>query len=478
MVARRTACNTKPSVQGEYGIVAGKNKVLSSDMLLLRFTSCDLGSHPFKLSCGHRLFEQIRKAFKLHATSEEVILNNNGAFARHFFKSRNTLAIVLKVPNSVNFGYDALSMVFDGTRRSTRAFFHGQLGDEYERLVSSFQSQKDRSFFTQPMLLPTRLLLNHRLNTERYRSKIDHTLHSTEREIGYAIPGLLQYNPSRDADAESKPDFERIVRQLHSCQTELSQIPYQGQFGYDFGVFLGKTALEVKDWGFLPPNDAHDYSEGLVHRIEFATNLYSTILMQSSILKSRVQNHINLTFSLIAQDENKISRSIAQESALIAAASKRDSAAMKTISVLTMVFLPPTFVATFFSMTMFDWTPPSPPPSPSPSTSPNPGVTYTYLWVYWAVALPLTALVLIVWRVWWSIADRRYQHEMRKENPEKKKRGKRAKSPERPAGSADGEDEEHWAVGNRTAHREWAFPLFRRGKSFERERGEEEQGDV
>lgn len=36
---------------------------------------------------------------------------------------------------------------------------------------------------------------------------------------------------------------------------------------------------------------------------------------------------------------------MAQKSGIIAAASKKDSAVMKTLAVLTTVFLPPTFVA-------------------------------------------------------------------------------------------------------------------------------------
>lgn len=41
---------------------------------------------------------------------------------------------------------------------------------------------------------------------------------------------------------------------------------------------------------------------------------------------------------MIAQEENRLSRTVAENS-------KRDSAAMKTIAILTMFFLPPTFVA-------------------------------------------------------------------------------------------------------------------------------------
>jgi len=79
---------------------------------------------------------------------------------------------------------------------------------------------------------------------------------------------------------------------------------------------------------------------------------------------------------------------------------------MKTIAVLTLTFLPGTAVAvsnshhryesdsitdssqSFFSMTMFQW-----PYNGNKIASP-------YLWVYFAVTIPLTALVYVAW-VWW-----------------------------------------------------------------------------
>ena len=52
----------------------------------------------------------------------------------------------------------------------------------------------------------------------------------------------------------------------------------------------------------------------------------------------------------IAQEDNSLSYSLAADTRRIAAASRRDSAAMKTIAVLTAVFLPGTFVAVSLSL--------------------------------------------------------------------------------------------------------------------------------
>ena len=50
-------------------------------------------------------------------------------------------------------------------------------------------------------------------------------------------------------------------------------------------------------------------------------------------------------FNLIAQRDNHVNQSIAADSRELAAAAKRDGYAMKTIAVLTLTFLPGTFVA-------------------------------------------------------------------------------------------------------------------------------------
>ena len=48
---------------------------------------------------------------------------------------------------------------------------------------------------------------------------------------------------------------------------------------------------------------------------------------------------------MISQQDNRINLSVAEDSKKIAAAAKRDSSAMKTVSMLTLIFLPGTFVA-------------------------------------------------------------------------------------------------------------------------------------
>ena len=94
------------------------------------------------------------------------------------------------------------------------------------------------------------------------------------------------------------------------------------------------------------------------------------------------------------QRNEQLNLSVAQSSRAMTEAALRDNATMKTIAIMTMIFLPTTAVATFFSMTMFNW-----------SAEGGSHLETKWLWVFFAVAVPLTALTLLGWYLW----ARRYE---------------------------------------------------------------------
>ncbi|KAF2099787.1 hypothetical protein NA57DRAFT_75292 [Rhizodiscina lignyota] len=93
---------------------------------------------------------------------------------------------------------------------------------------------------------------------------------------------------------------------------------------------------------------------------------------------------------------------IANNSYLAAEEARRDSASMKTIAVVTLVFLPGTFVAAIFSMSMFQWI-------SQGGGSDSSQVLSGWFWLYWAVTVPLTVVILIVWIIWYRWTDKRYK---------------------------------------------------------------------
>ena len=138
----------------------------------------------------------------------------------------------------------------------------------------------------------------------------------------------------------------------------------------------------------LRSNNAHfrEYARATLYRIEALSN--------------RVQAQQSTIFSLIAQRDNRINQTTADQSIKIARlsaqdgqimkqlahAATQDSSAMRSISIVTIWFLPATFVATLFSTSFFDFNEPGRPPRVS-----------SWIWIYFVLSFALTGLVHLVW---------------------------------------------------------------------------------
>lgn len=112
-------------------------------------------------------------------------------------------------------------------------------------------------------------------------------------------------------------------------------------------------------------------------------------------------------FNVVVQRDSKANVKIATETMNISRAAKIDSASMKTIAVVTLAFLPATFVSvrssqgrvarrstdlspkTVFSMSFFEL------------SVDEQGVTQWNMsdqfWIYWVISVPLTFMTLAIW---------------------------------------------------------------------------------
>lgn len=81
-------------------------------------------------------------------------------------------------------------------------------------------------------------------------------------------------------------------------------------------------------------------------------------------------------YSLITQHDSYLQAKLARDSL-------RDSKAMKTLSVLTILFLPGAFLATVFSTEMFEF---------ESKTQ--------EIYIYFVITVPLTVILMVGW-VWW-----------------------------------------------------------------------------
>ncbi|KAL3443241.1 hypothetical protein BJX65DRAFT_320910 [Aspergillus insuetus] len=104
----------------------------------------------------------------------------------------------------------------------------------------------------------------------------------------------------------------------------------------------------------------------------------------------RADNQLTAIYGLLAQRDNMVGVSVALESKKISEASKRDGSALKSLTVLTAVFFPATYIATLFSLRTFDNTP---------------------FWVYWTIVVPLTLMIFGSWACWTVYRQRQIARE-------------------------------------------------------------------
>ncbi|KAF2443470.1 hypothetical protein P171DRAFT_432717 [Karstenula rhodostoma CBS 690.94] len=115
--------------------------------------------------------------------------------------------------------------------------------------------------------------------------------------------------------------------------------------------------------------------------IAFHIRMLRNLLLRSQSNKERLQNEIALAHNMVAQRDSQVMTRLGE-------AARLDSGAMKTIALVTMAFLPPTFLSAIFSMSFFSFTPEQGRTGWSVSSQ---------FWVYWICAVPLTCLTLAIW---------------------------------------------------------------------------------
>lgn len=113
--------------------------------------------------------------------------------------------------------------------------------------------------------------------------------------------------------------------------------------------------------------------------------------------RDRLHDEIQLAFHLVTKHNAELSlqmnRSIqvnAELSLQMSRTMRADSQVMKTVAMMTLVFLPATFVSALFSTSFFTY-----------------DITSgwhmsSYFWVYWVTAIPLTLLTVGLWHVWFG----------------------------------------------------------------------------
>ncbi|KAJ2893207.1 hypothetical protein MKZ38_008913 [Zalerion maritima] len=169
----------------------------------------------------------------------------------------------------------------------------------------------------------------------------------------------------------AEEEVEAIIEQHEFLMRKLERVPLPP------GTAQSSTAA-IRNW------------EPLHSRLRFCRNFLASLKARSRSNTERLRNEINLAFNTVAQHDSRMSVNLTK-------AASMDGSAMRTIAVVTLVFLPATFVAAIFSTGFFDFGFGDPDPGRGGG---GPMRVSREFWVYWAFAAPLTAATILAWFVW------------------------------------------------------------------------------
>ncbi|KAK0668340.1 hypothetical protein QBC41DRAFT_322163 [Cercophora samala] len=105
---------------------------------------------------------------------------------------------------------------------------------------------------------------------------------------------------------------------------------------------------------------------------QFQISLLKNLKLRADSNRERLKNEINTAFNNLTMQDNSV---------------------LKSIALLTMVFLPATFFSSLFSTTFFSY------------GDDGEWQVSGKMWIYWVTTLPATILIVILWRVWLGNSD-------------------------------------------------------------------------
>ncbi|KAH8787562.1 hypothetical protein F5882DRAFT_111032 [Hyaloscypha sp. PMI_1271] len=177
-------------------------------------------------------------------------------------------------------------------------------------------------------------------------------------------------------------ETKKIATQEHDQLREIGRIKNH--------VFISDGRRMVEELA----DTLKQYSKNQLLRAKYQDKRVQTQLAVVSRLMAQKDTKVNIEMARVnidlANDTKILARASKEDSAVmrtIAVETKRDSSSMKTVAVLGMLFLPPTLLASLFQGPMMSW---------DAKGRPVTTVRFKY---FWAIAVPLTFLVFFVWAV-------------------------------------------------------------------------------
>ncbi|EMD92193.1 hypothetical protein COCC4DRAFT_130791 [Bipolaris maydis ATCC 48331] len=301
----------------------------------------------------------------------------------------NYLSFVIQsIPGAMNYVCAGLSLTYHFPSRQMYIFMHGLATETYDRFARDVEEgAANESAFIIPSMIVQHNLSQLGKVIDRWHDEI----YWHERALG------IRYDHHDSIDLANL-DFTALSRTLNAANTQLAYIAWSCKSTARLLDFLNQVTDRYRQQAMAHGEPEKD----IAHIIDLLSGTHEHLRAwnaglqdRTEYLSKRGQALVQTIYSGIAQRDAATSLSLASTSTSLARSSQsvaistsRDSAIMKIIAAMTMIFLPATFTATFFSTTFFDF-----------NNDLNGRMYSSWLWLYFLVTFVLTFVVMLV--TWW-----------------------------------------------------------------------------
>ncbi|KAF2112264.1 hypothetical protein BDV96DRAFT_525022 [Lophiotrema nucula] len=359
---------------------------------MLPFFKFNGGSHSyhFRPSAPHdQTPEQLGKP-EVSRLSYSRRVANYGLCVTHSFKTRVTFGFM--------FGWNMIND--ENWKRCMNTERPRHLEPHGPRISELIKSAI--SHWRHPLLLPVILLEDHVYNADRYKGfDLSPRTINLERQLGATKAGRnVGSSKSLDFGALSrnmtaKKRFE-IMTDINTTVTDVVTFTSNLKWDNRYCQFLRDLSKDIREF----TESTQGREPKLENTIETLATLVASTSEHGEAMKARLDIQLNVLYNLVAQVDSNVSSTIAATTGL-------DSVAMKALAFVTTLFLPPTFIATLFSMSMFDWQTDG--KAHSSNLDEGTKIVSRRFWIYWAISVPLTIAVLLTWRTWYHREKNHYR---------------------------------------------------------------------
>ncbi|KAI1323068.1 hypothetical protein F5Y16DRAFT_20710 [Xylariaceae sp. FL0255] len=358
------------------------NLVLGARAEQKKSTPDNVSHLPFSRSA----FEVLIKELNVHGTIARIINRNTScAFTRKFcsWSSLSERSIVYNCRSSGSFKGDmALSVTFKPNDWTTNAILYSCDESTTEDVIERLSTTDIEELH--PMIMPC-------LFAELERDRLNGLVRIKISKLYQSIINISQNTNSASlAQSTTSPALATSIEEwldMGHLRNGLEAFKRKMQDMIEHVDELDSMLLRSWDIGESQIEAFRSAGAKIKERLKHYVDEFDELIRSSSNMIEGVSLASQLEWNQIGRCDTFTNLRIAENGLKVAHHTRRDGELMKSIALLTMIFLPATFVATLFSMGFFNIEGVN---GELLSVSP-------YIWLYFVVTIIITSLTLGTW---------------------------------------------------------------------------------